>query len=89
MNNKEWRKYDVPFIGSDELPPTDEEDLDFSIDYQSLINTSNSLVNISLTKEEWMHIYNHLSWEFQINGYNDNKLDKILNEFRKQLLIVE
>lgn len=72
-----FKKYDVPFIGSDELPNDD------------LIIDNNSLINISLTKSEWMHIYHQLSWEFQVNGYVDEKLDKILNEFKKQLLIVD
>lgn len=79
MSNKEWRKYDVPFIGSDELPPEDDD----------LIVDNNSLINISLTKSEWLHVYHQLSWEFQINGYVDEKLDKILNEFKKQLLIMD
>lgn len=73
-----FKKYDVPFIGSDELPNDDE-----------LITNTNYLINISLTKDEWMHIYHQLSWEFQVNGYVDEKLDKILNEFKKQLLIVD
>lgn len=47
------------------------------------------LINVSLTKGEWLHVYHKLSWEFQINGYVDNKLDKILNELKTQLLIVD
>lgn len=74
-----FKKYDVPFIGSDELP----------IEEDDAIVSNNSLINISLTKEEWMHIYHQLSWEFQVNGYVDNKLDNILNELKKQLLIVD
>ena len=84
-----FKKYDVPFIGSDDFYYENEDGEVFIAESEQIVEENNSLINISLTKSEWMHIYHQLSWEFQVNGYVDEKLDKILNEFKKQLLIVD